>query len=65
MMSLAPDGLTNDFVISVFVKVYRRVYWKVEVKLLFYCFQKNAQISGTKKFPKSKKKMFSLELGNV
>ena len=48
--------LTNSFVTSVFVKVYRGVYWKVEVKLLFSCFSKNAQISGTKKFSKSKKK---------
>ena len=28
--------LTNNFVSSVFVKVYRRVYQKVEVKLLFF-----------------------------
>ena len=33
--------LTNDFVISGFVKVYRRVYYKVEVKtrVCFFVYQ--------------------------
>ena len=50
---------------SVFVKMYRRVYYTVEVKL-FYIFSTNAQISNFEfEFSKSTKYMFSLELGNV
>ena len=49
------DTFTNNFVTSVFIKEYRRVYWKVEVKLFFF-LSTNAQISNFEfEFSKSTK----------
>ena len=58
-------GNTNNFVTSVFVKVYGSVYWKVEVQLLFF-FHQILTFLVSKKFSKSKiKKKFRLKLSNV